>query len=170
MSKCGTAGGYYAHKKLGKVECVECKAYMCQRSKAYYHANKEKAKVAKKAWQKANLEKIRGYNRKAYAKNPQAALRKVHRRKARIRGNGYESYTLEQVLEKHGAMCHLCETPIDLMLPRKIGVEGWEYGLHLDHIVPLVNGGPDTLENVAPAHAICNLEKRGNECLKKVAI
>jgi 5-methylcytosine-specific restriction endonuclease McrA len=162
MTKCGTAGGWQVHRKEGKVECVECKTYMAERAKAYYHANKEKAKVAKKAWQTANLDKYRSYNKKSYAKNPQKTLDRVHRRKAKIKGNGFEPYTLEQILEIYGAVCHLCETPIDLTLPRKIGVEGWEYGLHIDHKTPIAKGGKDSLDNVAPAHALCNLAKRGN--------
>jgi 5-methylcytosine-specific restriction endonuclease McrA len=185
MLKHGSHGQVARHRKAGEPLCQECCEFQKNFSRRYYLANAEKMKAKAKenyqqnkdrrretgkAWQQANLEKVRSYNRKAYAKNPDSALRRVHRRKARIRGNGYKPYTLEQVLEKYGAICHLCETSIDLTLPRKIGVEGWEYGLHLDHIIPLVKGGPDTLENVAPAHAICNLEKRGNECLKKVAI
>jgi len=35
--------------------------------------------------------------------------------------------------------------------------------LHIDHLVPLAKGGSDTLENVRPAHGICNLRKWANQ-------
>jgi 5-methylcytosine-specific restriction endonuclease McrA len=43
--------------------------------------------------------------------------------------------------------------------PRKVGQDGWEHGLHIDHVYPLSKGGLDTLENVRPAHGKCNIVK-----------
>ena len=37
--------------------------------------------------------------------------------------------------------------------------EGWQRGLHLDHVVPLSKGGSDLIANVKPSHAQCNLKK-----------
>ena len=68
-------------------------------------------------------------------------------------------WTEEEILEKHGAICHICGLDIDLKAPRKIGEQGWELSIHYDHVVPVVEGGPDTAENVRPAHALCNLKK-----------
>ena len=135
---------------------------MLQKAKEYYATNKEECDLKGREWAKANVEKTREYNRKSYQKNPNQALIRVRSRKIKMMGNGIEPYTLEQVLEEYGSVCYLCEQNIDLTLPRKIGVEGWQYGLHLDHVTPISKGGPDCLENVAPAHAICNLNKRGN--------
>ena len=45
---------------------------------------------------------------------------------------------------------------------RKVGVEGWEQGLHLDHVVALAKGGNDTLTNVKPSHGLCNIKKNVN--------
>ena len=158
--KCGTAAGWNAHRKVGKVECLECRAFVNARSKSYYHANKEKFTAAKKRWQLNNLDKFRTYNRKSYQKNPSKAIIRSRNRKIKMMGNGTAPYTLEQVLDKYGAVCYLCEVAIDLSLPRKIGIDGWEMGLHLDHIIPVSKGGQDSLDNVAPTHAICNLNKR----------
>lgn len=47
--------------------------------------------------------------------------------------------------------------------PRKVGVNNWELGFHVDHLVPLSKGGSDTLENVRPTHAVCNLRKNAKE-------
>ena len=31
--------------------------------------------------------------------------------------------------------------------------------IHIDHIIPRALGGPDTLDNLQAAHAVCNLRK-----------
>jgi len=138
------------------------KERMKELAKEYYEDNKESLRPTRKQWQIDNLEKHREYNRKSYRKNPNKATIRVRQRQIKIKGNGIEPYTLEQVLEEYGSVCYLCELDIDLTLPRKIGVKGWEHGLHLDHVTPISKGGSDCLENVAPTHAICNLNKRGN--------
>ena len=43
--------------------------------------------------------------------------------------------------------------------PRKCGLPGWQNGLHIEHVIDLALGGLDTLENVRPSHAVCNLKK-----------
>ena len=68
-------------------------------------------------------------------------------------------YSMFEVLLTHGTICHLCDRPIDMVATRKVGYYGWENGLHLDHVIPLSKGGLDTLENVKPAHARCNINK-----------
>jgi len=133
-----------------------------QKAKEYYAANKETRDIKAREWARANKDKTREYNRKSYQKDPSKTLIRVRARKIKMMGNGIEPYTLYQILEEYGAVCYLCEVAIDLTLPRKIGVAGWEQGLHLDHVTPISKGGSDCLENVAPAHAICNLVKRGN--------
>lgn len=131
-------------------------------AKEYYRTHKEERDLKGRQWAKDNVDKTREYNRKTYKKNPNSAIIRSRQRKIKMMGNGYEPYTLDQVLEEYGQICYLCEVEIDLSLPRKIGVAGWEFGLHLDHVTPISKGGPDCLENVAPTHAICNLNKRGN--------
>lgn len=131
-------------------------------AKEYYKANKEHRDIKGRQWARENADKTREYNRKSYQKNPNKAIIRSRQRKIKMMGNGYKLYTLEQVLEEYGQVCYLCELEIDLTLPRKIGVAGWEFGLHLDHVTPISKGGQDCLENVAPTHAICNLNKRGN--------
>ena len=68
-------------------------------------------------------------------------------------------FTEAQVLERWGTNCHICEEPINLDAPRHSKSAGWKNGLHLDHVIPLTKGGEHTLENVKPAHAMCNLRK-----------
>ena len=82
-----------------------------------------------------------------------------NRRQERILENGYEFYTVTQVLVAYGKTCHICHEPIDLKASRWVGRGDWLLGLHVDHVVAIANGGPDTLANVRPSHAICNLKK-----------
>jgi 5-methylcytosine-specific restriction endonuclease McrA len=82
-----------------------------------------------------------------------------HTRRLRILENGYSYYSLTQVLTTYGKNCHLCHEPINLKASRRVGVGDWLLGLHVDHLVSIAKGGPDTLENVRPSHAICNLKK-----------
>lgn len=74
-----------------------------------------------------------------------------------------EKYFLKDVLNMWGTDCHLCGGPIDLNSPSHSSKgDNWQFGLHLDHVVPIAIGGPDILENVKPAHAICNLKRSKN--------
>lgn len=81
------------------------------------------------------------------------------RRRARKLGLAYEKFTDVDVLSKWGDNCHICGAVVDLDAPRRCGWKGWELGLHLDHVIPLSGGGTHTLENVKPAHGICNTRK-----------
>lgn len=89
-------------------------------------------------------------------------------RRLRILENGFSYYSLTQVLTTYGKDCHICHTTIDLKASRRVGVGNWLLGLHIDHLVPIAKGGPDTLENVRPSHAICNLKKGTGDCLARV--
>lgn len=56
-----------------------------------------------------------------------------------------------------GMPCALCGQPIDYSLP-----SGHPMSYELDEIVPISMGGsPVDIENVQPAHRICN-QKKGN--------
>lgn len=83
------------------------------------------------------------------------------RRRRALEASVYsEKYTTADVINRWGTDCHLCGKQIDLDAPKIIHQgEGWQTGLHLDHVVPIAYGGPDILENVKPAHALCNLSR-----------
>jgi hypothetical protein len=81
-----------------------------------------------------------------------------------MRANGeMEHFSINEVLEKWGSDCHICEFPINLEANGQIGEEGWEWSLHLDHVVSLFRGGTHTLSNCKPAHAVCNIRKSKKE-------
>jgi 5-methylcytosine-specific restriction endonuclease McrA len=167
-------GPVTAHRRANEPLCQPCKDYDNARSKeryqknkkarkakkqAYYQANKDKAIIWSRAYRARNVEKERARNREYYQNNKDKNIAKFARRRARLKGNGSTPYTLEQVLEEYGAVCYLCERDIDLTAPRSARQKGWEYGLHLDHVISISKGGPDSLDNVVPTHGICNLSK-----------
>ncbi len=149
-----------ANKKAYRLANLE---EIAKRYRKWQLENPEKVSAYNKAWNKANADRIRE-NKRKYRKNNREAVRAIgaemaRRRRARLAGNVVEKYTDKLVLETYGTNCHICNTPIDLNAPRRSGRLGWERGLHIDHIIPIFKGGPDTLENVRPAHGRCNISK-----------
>ncbi len=117
--------------------------------------NRKKRTASYKKWRISNIEKARSINAKSNRK----------RRAAKF-GSNSNFYTTQSVIELYGSFCHLCNSKINLEASRIIGVPGWEYSLHIDHLVPLSKNGSDSLENVRPSHAICNLKKGSKESIK----
>lgn len=139
-----------------------------------YIENREKVIVSVRAYQHANYERMRAVQKKRYDENREKIIASVlvykranpekikqlkSRRRARKLGNGHSPYTEAQVLEKYGTDCHICLLPIDMNAPRQVGKEGWQLGLHIDHLIALANGGRDDLENARPSHGLCNVSK-----------
>jgi 5-methylcytosine-specific restriction endonuclease McrA len=131
--------------KKGKYLESYCKKCSRLKGKAFYAANSEKQKQVKKMWKQANPEKARHYSRS---------------QRARKQGNEVEFYTLEEVFKIYGTNCYLCDMPINLEVSGKFGSNPqWKSGLHIEHFIPINLGGPDTIENVRPSHAWCNIAK-----------
>jgi 5-methylcytosine-specific restriction endonuclease McrA len=134
-----------------------------QTNLAYYYKNKDALNEYRRAkWPELYKSKIEYHKQKGKryrTENPDKIAGIARRKRAKKKANGWEKYSEAQVLAIHGAVCHICTKPIDLSLPRKIGVEGWEMGLHIDHVIPISKGGPDKLSNVRPSHGRCNIAK-----------
>ena len=133
---------YYADRESALIR-QKTPAYR-EKNLAWREANKDKIRI----WFEANREKVNAYSRN-----------KARRIKAMRKGIGYEPYTEYQVLELYGTDCHICGKPIDMKAPRRCGLTNWEYGLQIDHVIPLSKEGQDKLKNVRPSHGICNLRK-----------
>ena len=175
---CGTASGYVVHCKRNQEPCEACKKAKSDYRKSQYQNNKTREKELHTAWRKANPEKMDEY-RKTWIKanpdknretknawrkrNPEYGRLQEHRRRARMYLVENEKYTEAQVLETYGLNCHICLQPIDLNSPRRTNKDGWENGLHLDHLVSIAKGGSNTLENIRPAHGLCNTKKGSKE-------
>lgn len=130
------------------------------RQSRYYQSHKEQEAARTKKWAHDNKEKLKLQRKTRYQNDKGRALSHVHKRRARKLGNGVEPYTRTDMLDTYGSNCYLCGLPIDLSVSGKVGSPGWERGLHIEHVVALKDGGPDTINNVRPSHGRCNLSKR----------
>lgn len=97
-------------------------------------------------------DRLHNYNRTTRAKTNKSRF-------AKSSSNKSNYFSVDTVIDTYGSDCHLCDKPIDLKASRKVGASEWEMSLHIDHVIPLSKGGDDTLENVRPSHAQCNLMK-----------
>lgn len=158
-AKCGTPSGYVTHKNAKQEACEACKEAKRIESKAWRKANAEKDRISKRKWSEANIEKVRTKNKNWNHSNRDKREASKRKRRALERGNAHEPYTVLQVLEAYGTDCHLCGKGIDLKAPRTASIKGYEFGLQVDHVIPLVKGGSDNLSNVRPSHALCNMRK-----------
>jgi 5-methylcytosine-specific restriction endonuclease McrA len=140
-SNCGTYAGYRKHHNNKTKPCINCLVACRAYSKIRYKKNGALRQANSRA---RNIDKVRERERQKNRKR-RASLSKP--------------YNELQVIATYGANCYLCGLGIDFMAPRKCGVVGWENGFHVDHLIPVSKGGQDTLENVRPAHGLCNLSK-----------
>lgn len=165
-----------------KCRCDNCKQWKIMFNYLWYINNTEKSKEIGKTYYKNNreqvIERVSNYQKSENGKQKIRAIQKKYmqtekgkeggRRRANLRrankkNNGYERYKEKEVLDLYGKNCYICNQPIDLNAPRKCGIPGWENGLHIEHVIDIALGGPDTLANVRPSHAICNLTKKPRE-------
>jgi 5-methylcytosine-specific restriction endonuclease McrA len=156
-AKHGTLSGYAAHYYYKDLPpCEPCKEANRQKTKAFHAKNPG---YHKQKW-KEFKEKNPNYKKDYHKQKPEQSRQDARRRRARKRDVESGPYTEQQVLDMYGTDCHLCLEPIDLDAPRTQGKgEGWERGLHIDHLVPISKGGSNTIDNVRPAHGLCNLQK-----------
>ena len=144
------------------------------RSNARYHANPQDAIAKQKLnrqknleghkknnrnWRASNLEKARESGRKWASVNKEYRRAQERARRALKVNSQTIFYTEQDVINTYGSLCHICGVDIDLTANRRVGRKGWELGLHIDHLKPIAQGGADTLDNVRPSHAQCNLRK-----------
>lgn len=181
MNNCGTNAGYQKHCVDKTEKCQPCKTAHKEYLDRYYVKNKDlvliKRKIAyaknaetnrskRKKYYALNSEKEKSYQRQHKKENPHLKRESERRRRANRFNNGFEYYKESFVLELYGTICHICGIDIDLKAPRLAGLEGWEMGLHIDHVIPLSKGGQDTIENVRPAHGSCNVKKHSKPLSK----
>ena len=145
--KCGTRSGYQAHTYYKERSCDPCRSANTARFRDWSSLHREEEQERNK--------KNRDIFKDIIASNKR-------KRRAIQKSVESEHYTDADVLHLYGIECHICKETIDLGAPRKPGVECWEKGLHLDHVVSLAKGGNNTLTNVKPAHGLCNLRKSAN--------
>ena len=141
-------GAYTRCSARPEGSCEECRAFVAKWHREYRKRNPEKVSAREKAWAKANPDKIRDIHRRS---------KTLRERKGKE--NGHAPYTRQFILERDDYTCYLCGGRVDLTAPHQVGEPGWEIYPHLDHVVPLSKGGPDTPDNVRTTHAACNMSK-----------
>lgn len=162
LDNCGTNAGYMKHYRIKESPCNQCLLAHSEYTGSWAKENSEKAKLNNNKWRKNNPNSHRSYN-KVWRKENIDKHRESCRNSDRKRRSAYsEHYDELQVIKTYGSFCHICNIEIDFGAPRKVGLKGWENGLHIDHLIPISKNGPDTLENVRPSHAKCNLQKSNN--------
>lgn len=169
---------FYKHKQTKdgyETTCKPCKKLAADKwskenkdqrlenSKRYNERHPERRQETVAKYYQANKQYLNERVKSSRAKNKElyAELGRTHsnRRRARKLDNGFEPYTEKQIIDTYGLLCNICNEPINFVSARKVGKRGWERGLHIDHVIPIAKGGPDTLENVRPTHGLCNIKK-----------
>ena len=155
-SKCGTNSGYSSHYYYKNLPpCNPCKKARKEYLEKYHEQNPTKRTTRWLDYKRRNPD----YKKDYHKANPEQSRQDARRRRARVRGVESQPYAEAEVFDLYGFSCHLCGDLIDLNAPRMQGTDGWEKGLHLDHLVPISVGGSNTIDNIRPAHALCNLQK-----------
>jgi len=155
----------YSYSKK-KCRCSNCKKYKKQ-EKIKYMYSYEKWKIKNPNYYKNYAEKNKNYiaekTRIWRKNNPERKAENVRQRKMLKKSVPTEKYLVSQIIELYGSNCYICNKKIDLNATRSTGKLGWQNGLHLDHVIPISRGGIDSIENIRPSHAICNLKKGSRE-------
>jgi 5-methylcytosine-specific restriction endonuclease McrA len=137
--------------------CRTCKEYLPIN---YFHTDKDGYTRSQcKLCKNKRAVELRKKSGKKYKTSPEVRRKANHKRRVSKYNNGHTPYTEQELLDLYGSDCHICTLPIDLNAPRKTGIEGWEIGLHIEHLIPISKGGPDNIYNVRPAHGWCNISK-----------
>ncbi len=181
IKRCRTCGidktldNFHNHNDTKDRLNPDCKLCKREKDRIYYMENKERVKLRARAWAEANPDKVSGYKlryrverkdriRKTasiyYAKNKATAIIYCHQRRARV----YQAEGTHTVKEKKDqfsrqkGICYYCDCK--LINPFKPKPKKTTKSIaHWEHIVPLVRGGRNSLDNLVWACKFCNLSK-----------
>jgi len=131
------------------------------RSRIKKQNNPEKARVYQKISDQKRLssEKRKKQISQYKQNNPDIARRSAHKRRVSKYGEGHSPYSTQDILDTYGTKCYLCLEEIDFSAVRKSGSPGWERSFWVEHVINIAHGGEDSIKNVRPSHAWCNLNK-----------
>lgn len=130
------------------------KVEICKRKAEYYARNKEHALAWAREYYKENKTACKSRQRKYKLSNRGRMYNKASL--ARRRGSGNLSiadvqYVYEENIKKYGTLtCYLCKKPIEFLQDS------------LDHKIPIIRGGTNTISNLDIAHIKCNSKKRNS--------
>jgi 5-methylcytosine-specific restriction endonuclease McrA len=130
----------------------EYKEYVKEYSKRYRKLPeaKKKLSVNQRKWRETHPE----YNRERLSKwqkeNPEKVRKISHDRRAKI-ANCEGTYTIEEINELFAWQrgdCYYCGEFLYI-----------DYPYHIDHVIPISRGGPNSIENIVLACPHCNISK-----------
>jgi 5-methylcytosine-specific restriction endonuclease McrA len=161
------------HKHRGRKDgynsiCKACNAQyyathlpqIRNRRKAYYAAHREEELASNGRWRKDNPDAYLAAVQRWIAEHPKqhkALKRKASRvREARKKTVQIEDIDEAAIYARDRGICQLCHKPVSLK---------WESpdprSKSLDHVIPLSEGGPHTMQNLVLFHRGCN-SRKGN--------
>jgi 5-methylcytosine-specific restriction endonuclease McrA len=144
---------YQAYQKEYRKKHPEIKDKDRVRRVQYYQKNKEELKRKSSEWRKKHLDYYRRKNKEWHAKNIEAAralaLVRWWNRFVREKTNGGKFTKNEwfDLKKKYNYTCLCCKRREP------------EIKLTIDHVVPIVSGGKNVIENIQPLCKSCNSSK-----------
>jgi len=141
-------------KEIGKKWREDNPKRIKELSKKYYEKNLERIKEKNKEWCKNNIDRKKKLVKMWQKNNPDRIRDYCRKRRALRKGTFSENIDEKQVYEKYNWLCQICYKKIkkNLKWPNPMSIS-------IDHIIPLAKGGNHILNNVQPAHLICNISK-----------
>jgi 5-methylcytosine-specific restriction endonuclease McrA len=125
------------------------KELLADSDRKYYEFNKDKIKERSKQYRVTNKNEIAQYKLQYYKNNPMVRRIDSHRHRAKIKevGGKLSKGIATKLLNLQKGKCRICKIKIT---PKR---------MHLDHIIPITKGGPNTDNNIQLLCPTCNLKK-----------
>lgn len=123
-------------------------------NREYLEKNKEKINARRRERYQQNLEANRAKAREGYKKYSERYKEQARRRKNRLKTTIQEPYTKQFIYDRDKGLCFKCSKQIDLSLKHP---NSMCFSFH--HLIPILLGGQDTLDNVVSSHLVCNLRQ-----------
>jgi len=137
-----------AHKEEKAAYYVANREKILADRATHYAANRDKKLAYQVTYYATRREEVRARQTAYYLTNREAWTTYNATRRARKTDAFIEAIDRQTVFSRDGGLCGICQQ----------GVEPANW--HLDHIIPLVRGGPHSYDNVQVSHPSCNLRKR----------
>lgn len=140
-----------------------------RRARAWFQANKDRCRENKRRWEASRppesreernrrqreryrcdpefRERVLARSRARLLENPDYGRAKTARRRAMLRGRPAEFINPQHIYERDGGKCHICHRRVS------------RGDFHIDHLIPVSQGGANVASNVALAHPFCNVSR-----------
>jgi len=113
-------------------------------NKRYYEANREEKVAYQKRYYEANREKTAADHKRWNEANPEKCAAHKQQRRARLANVISEDFDITDLFKRDGEECRYCEATENLTI---------------EHVKPISEGGPNTLDNCVVACRSCNSSK-----------